>query len=96
MSDAPLLLLLTSWHLPSMLPVPRLFAHIRRLERDCRGADGCLHVHRWVSRRSLMLASEWATDEAAEAWMASPSFRRFDALARAAGGEPRVRRGTPR
>ena len=94
MSDAPLLLLLTSWHLPSVRPMPRLFAHIRRLERDCRAAEGCVGVHRWVSRRSLMLASEWESHDSAEAWMASLPFRRFDALARALGGEPRVRRAT--
>jgi len=76
-----------------MRPMPRLFAHIRRLERDCRAADGCVHVHRWVSRRSLMLASEWTSDEAADAWLASLPFRRFDALARTSEAEHRVRRG---
>ena len=88
--DAPLLLL-TSWHLPRMRSMPRLFLAIRRLERDCRVSAGCLHVHRWGSRRSLMLASEWESEEAATSWLASLPQRRFNALAQSAGAEARVR-----
>lgn len=75
-----------------MRSMPRVFIEIRRLERDCRAAAGCLHAHRWGSRRSLMLASEWTSVDAAHAWQSSLPFRRFDALARSKGAEARVRR----
>ena len=47
---------------------------------------GCVLVHRWVSRRSILLSSWWATRAAAEAWLASPAFRRYDRPLRAIRG----------
>jgi heme-degrading monooxygenase HmoA len=43
-------------------------------------------MHRWISRRSLLLTSRWESTEAAEVWIASPEFRAFDEAARAIGG----------
>lgn len=77
--------LLTAWQFRGLWAMPRLFRHTRRLEQQCRIAPGCLFVHRWLSKRSLLIESHWATQEAAEGWLASREFRRFDARARARG-----------
>ena len=79
-------LLLTAWHLRSMRATPRAFWGARRLERNARSVPGCVLVHRWVSRRSILLSSWWATRAAAEAWLASPAFRRYDQPLRAIRG----------
>lgn len=83
-------LLLTAWHLPRMRSLPLLLWRLRRLERHGRAHDGCWWMHRWISRRSLLLSSHWTSREAAEAWLRSPAFRAFDAQARAAGAVPHV------
>ena len=79
-------MLLTAWHMRSMRSLPRMFWRVRRLERHCRAQPGCLWVHRWVSRRSLLLTSTWRSQEAAEAWLHSDAMRAFDAAARALPG----------
>ena len=89
-------LLLTAWHLRRMRDMPRMFWRLRRLERHCREQAGCLWVHRWISRRSLLLSSRWQSEAAAEAFMDSEVFRAFDAAARALPGtEARVERYRP-
>ncbi len=90
MDDARVLLL-TSWHLTRMRSMPRALWTVRALDRRTRSQQGCLHVHRWASRRSLLLTTWWRSGAAAEAWLASPSFREADALLRALpGAEARV------
>lgn len=79
-------LLLTAWRLPRMRSMPRAFWLARRLDRDGRAAPGCARMHRWTSRRSLLLTSWWATRADAEAWLASPAFRALDARLRAIPG----------
>ena len=89
--DEARVLLLTSWHLTRMRSMPRAFWAVRALDRRTRSQQGCLHVHRWTSRRSLLLTTWWRSRAAAEAWLASPSFREADALLRALpGAEARV------
>ena len=79
-------LLLTSWRLPRMRSMPRAFLIARRLDRRGREAPGCARMHRWASRRSLLLTSWWETRAAAEAWLASERFREGDARLRAIPG----------
>ncbi len=89
-------LLLTAWHLRGMRSMPRMFWRLRSLERLCRGQPGCLWVHRWISRRSLLLTSRWESEAAADEWLASAAFRAFDEAARALKGtEARVERYRP-
>ena len=91
--DGAAVLLLTAWHFRRMRSMPRMFWRVRRLERDCRAHAGCLWVHRWVSRRSLLLTSHWRSQAAADSWLASSAHRRFDAAARALpGARARVER----
>ncbi len=91
--DDARVLLLTAWHLRSMRSMPRMFWRLRSLERLCRCQPGCLWVHRWISRRSLLLTSRWESEAAADGWLASEAFRAFDEAARALGGtEARVER----
>src|SRR5690606_823779 len=78
--------LLTRWHFPSMRVMPRQFWRIRALDRGTKGTSGCLWVHRWVSRRSLLLTSEWVDFEAAERWLASERLVAFDGSARKVPG----------
>ncbi len=89
-------LLLTAWHLRRVREMPRMFWRLRGLERHCRAQPGCLWVHRWLSRRSLLLSSHWESAAAAEAWLASSRFRAFDGEAGALpGAEARVERHRP-
>lgn len=89
-------LLLTAWHFKSMRSMPRMFWRLRALERSCRARTGCLWVHRWVSRRSLLLTSTWASSAEAAAWLESPEFAAFDEQARAhPGAEARIERYGP-
>jgi len=82
----PAVLLLTGWHLRHMRSMPRMFWRLRRLEQAARAQPGCLWVHRWISRRSLLLTLRWRSEDAARAWLASESFIAFDAAARALPG----------
>ena len=76
-----------------MRSMPRMFWRLRSLERLCRGQSGCLWVHRWISRRSLLLTSLWESEAAAEVWLSSEAFRAFDEAARSLDGtEARVER----
>lgn len=84
--------LLTAWHLGSMVAMPRQFWRFRRLDHQSRRFPGRAWSHRWVSRRSLLYTSRWRSAKDAERWLSSPEFRRFDAGARAAGAVPRVER----
>jgi len=80
-------LLVTAWHLPTMRAAFRHFWRVRHLERDsCRRAPGCVRVHRWVSRRSLLLTSWWSDRASAERWLASDAVRAVDAAARRVPG----------
>ncbi len=84
-------LLLTAWHLPRMRSMPRAFWLARRLDRDGRAAPGCVQMHRWTSRRSVLLTSWWESRDAALTWRASPAFRELDDRLRAIDGvDPRV------
>jgi heme-degrading monooxygenase HmoA len=76
-------MLLTAWHLRQLRDVPGAFLEARQLERQCRRAQGCRWVHRWTSKRSLLLTSRWSSREAAEAWLAGPVFRGTDLRLRA-------------
>ncbi|MCY4640931.1 MAG: antibiotic biosynthesis monooxygenase [Chloroflexi bacterium] len=89
-SPAPVLLL-TAWHLPSMRSAARAFWLARRLDRLGREAPGCVGMHRWVSRRSVLLTSWWRSREAAESWFRSPPVRELDDRLRSLpGAEARV------
>lgn len=79
-------LLLTAWHLPRVRSLPRAFWIARRLDRDGRAAPGCVRMHRWVSRRSVLLTSWWESRDAALAWRASSAFRELDGRLRAIPG----------
>ena len=63
-TEAPVLLI-TAWHLKRMRSMPRGFYNVRKLDFATRSQPGCLWVHRWISRRSLMLTTAWSS--AAEA-----------------------------
>lgn len=84
-------LLLTSWHLPSVRAAVRAFPLARRLDHLGRRAPGCTRMHRWISRRSLLLTSWWDSREAAESWLLSPDVRALDERLRSLpGAEARV------
>ncbi len=84
-------LLLTSWHLPSVRAAARAFRHARRLDHLGRAAPGCARMHRWISKRSLLLTSWWDSRESAESWLLSPEVRALDERLRALpGAEARV------
>ena len=90
------LLLITAWHLPRMRSMPRLLWRLRALDRGSRDAVGLRWMHRWLSRRSLLLTSRWDSAENAERWLASEAFRHFDQLARAVpGAVARIERHHP-
>ena len=94
--QAPALLVLTAWHLSRMRSMPRSFWRVRTLERATHSVPGCLWIHRWISRRSLLLTSAWESDAAAEAWFASEGFTSVDASLKALPGtETRVERMRP-
>ena len=71
-------LLLTAWYVTSMRAMPGMMLRARRLQAALRGEPGCLHVHRWISRRGVLVLTRWESREAAWAWLASPAYRRFD------------------
>ncbi len=73
MADSPLLLLI-ALHLRSMLPMPLAFWRVRRLERELKGLPGVLKVHRWLSRRSLLLTVWCGSEEVADACLAAPGL----------------------
>lgn len=75
-------LLITAWHLTRMRSMPRGFYNVRKLDFATRGHTECVWVHRWISRRSLMLTTAWRSWEAARAWLDSAEFRRADAAIR--------------
>ena len=85
MAGGPVLLL-TSWRLRRMRSMPRAFWALRSLERRARSTPGCLDVHRWISRRSLLLTSWWSSRDDAEAWLSSAPFEDLDACLRALPG----------
>jgi heme-degrading monooxygenase HmoA len=84
--------LLTAWHLPHMRQMPASFVRVRRLDRRSKPAPGCDWMHRWISRRSLLLTSPWESEAAAQAWLASPRFRAVDGWLRRRGATPRLER----
>lgn len=78
--------LLTAWHLRSVWQMPRAFLWVRALERDSRRAPGLRWMHRWISRRSLLLTSRWDSPDAARDWLKSDGFRAVDRRLRALPG----------
>ena len=70
--------LLAAWHLPATWRMPLAFLRVRRLEHGAREWPGLRWIHRWVSRRSLLLTSRWADETAARAWLASAGFLEVD------------------
>ncbi len=85
--DPPVLLLIGT-HLASMAAMPGAFLAARRAERALRRAPGCAHVHRWASRRSILLTSWWATRQAGEAALDAPEVRAFlDCVRRSRGAD---------
>jgi len=81
-------LLLIALHLDSMLAMPALFWRVRRLERELRALPGVLRVHRWLSRRSLLLTVWCQGPEAARACLSTQGVAE---LARRAGGNRPLR-----
>ena len=89
-TPAPVLLL-ASWHLPTVRAAVRAWPLVRRLDHLGSGAPGCALMHRWISKRSLLLTSWWDSREAAESWLLSPDVRALDERLRALpGAEARV------
>lgn len=86
-ADAPVLTLIGA-HLPSMAAMPARFLAARRAERALRRVPGCVGVHRWVSRRSILLTSWWSTRQAAEAALETAEVRAFlDIVRRSPGAD---------
>ncbi|HXF51125.1 MAG TPA: hypothetical protein VNM43_05535 [Dehalococcoidia bacterium] len=83
--EAPALLLVAA-HLPAMSAMPRRFLAARRAERALRGLPGCALVHRWVSRRSILLTSWWADAGAAQAALGAPEVQALLDLVRRTPG----------
>lgn len=57
--------------------MPYLFWKVRRLARVLQGQAGALRVHRWLSRRSLLIMAWWRDRAAAEAWLGHPAQRQM-------------------
>jgi hypothetical protein len=91
MSEAAVVVL-TGWHLPTMRSMPRALWRVRGLDRWTRERTGCAWVHRWASRRSLLLTTRWDSEEAAERWLASAPLGEVDRALRAAGARAWVER----
>ncbi len=70
-------LMLLALHVDSMLPMPYLFWRVRRLAQTMQRQPGILKIHRWLSRRSLLIISWWQDGAAAEAWLNHPEQRRM-------------------
>jgi heme-degrading monooxygenase HmoA len=79
-------LLLTAWHLPRMRGMLRGFYNVRKLDFATRGWPGCRWVHRWISRRSLLLTTAWESWDEARDWLGSAEFRRTDLAIRGIDG----------
>ena len=75
-SSKPVLMLL-ALHAEGMLPMPYLFWRVRRLAQAVQRQPGALKVHRWLSRRSLLVMSWWRDRAAAEGWLEHPEQRRL-------------------
>lgn len=69
-NERPMLMLLAV-HLPGMGLAFRYFWRVRKLDRALKRHDGVERVHRWASRRSLLLTIWWRDAEAARAWVES-------------------------
>ena len=83
---------LGAWHLPRMRSMPRAFWRVRALDHWTRRQPGCTWVHRWGSRRSLLLTTRWTSSAAADAWLTSERFTEVDRALRRAGARARVER----
>ena len=83
--EAPVLLI-TAWHLKRMRSMPRSFYYVRKLDFATRQQTGCLWVHRWISRRSLMLTTAWRSEVDARRWLEGDSVARTDAVLRSIDG----------
>lgn len=78
-------LMLLGVHLWGMAPMPLWMWRLRRLERTLRRQPGALKSHRYISRRSLLLVAWWRDQEAAQAWLEHPAYRRLEERARSQG-----------
>ncbi|HXG41760.1 MAG TPA: hypothetical protein VNL95_03440 [Dehalococcoidia bacterium] len=87
MPGGPVLLLI-GLHLDSMLAMPPFFWRVRRLERELRAVTGVLRVHRWLSRRSLLLTVWCQGPDVADSCLAAAGFV---SLAQRAGEGRQVR-----
>jgi hypothetical protein len=83
--ELPVLALVAA-HLPAMSAMPARFLAARRAERALRRLPGCLLVHRWVSRRSILLTSWWSGRDAAQAALSAPEVAAFLDLVRRTPG----------
>lgn len=89
MNDTPKpVLLLIALHLNSMLPMLVLFWRVRALAGVAQRQPGVVRVHRWLSRRSLLLMSWWENSSSAEAWLAHPACQK---MLRYAEAHPKIR-----
>lgn len=84
-AERPILMLL-ALHLPSMALAFRYFWRVRRMERALKQRDGLERVHRWASRRSLLLTIWWRDAEAATAWVSSDDVEQLRSAVDAIGG----------
>lgn len=62
------ILSLMALHFPSMLAMLRRFWRFRMLARTMADQPGNLKVHRWLSRRSLLVISWWQDQASLAAW----------------------------
>ncbi len=89
MNDTPKpVLLLIALHLDSMLPMLVLFWRVRALAGVAQRQPGVVGVHRWLSRRGLLLMSWWEDSSSAEAWLAHPACQK---MLRCAEAHPSIR-----
>lgn len=75
-SEKPLLMLIAI-HVKSVWPMLYLFWRVRRLAQILQRQPGALRVHRWLSRRSLLVMAWWRDRAAAEAWLNHPAQRQM-------------------
>ena len=83
-------LLLTAWYFTSVRSMPRMMWRARRLQRSLRTQPGCEHMHRWISRRAILVLTRWGSEAEARAWAASPAYQAFDRRALAIPGTAAV------
>ena len=68
--------------------MPVLFWRVRALAGIAQRQPGIVRVHRWLSRRSLLLTSWWENRSSAEAWLTHPACQK---MLRYAEAHPSIR-----